>query len=99
MALPPPLPSELPAAEAPGVEDLQAALRPAWVDVDLAALEHNLARLRERLAGSDAKVMAVVKADAYGHGAVGVSRALEGAGVDWLGVALLEEGAELRRAG
>src|SRR5262249_33341355 len=39
------------------------------------------------------------KADAYGHGAVGVSRVLEAAGVDWLGVALLEEGAEIRRAG
>jgi alanine racemase len=83
------------------VDDLQAALRPAWVDVDLAALENNLARIRERLAGSPVppKVMAVVKADAYGHGAVGVSRALEAAGVDWLGVALLEEGAEIRRAG
>jgi alanine racemase len=41
----------------------------------------------------------VVKADGYGHGAVGVSRTLEAAGVDWLGVALLEEGAEIRRAG
>jgi alanine racemase len=81
------------------VEDLQAALRPAWVDVDVAALEGNLAKIRERLAGSPAKTMAVVKADAYGHGAVGVSRVLEGAGVDWLGVALLEEGAEIRRAG
>ena len=99
----PPLPSEVsPDAEgAPGVDDLQAALRPAWVDVDLSALEGNLARIRERLAGSPVppKVMAVVKADAYGHGAVGVSRALEAAGVDWLGVALLEEGAEIRRAG
>jgi alanine racemase len=53
--------------------------------------------MRERLAGS--RTMAVVKADAYGHGAVGVSRALEAAGVDWLGVALLEEGAEIRRSG
>jgi len=79
------------------VEDLEAALRPAWVDVDLAALEHNLGRLRERLGPTQA--MAVVKADAYGHGAVGVSRALAAAGVDWLGVALLEEGAEIRRAG
>jgi alanine racemase len=105
---PPPLPSEVsPDAEsAPGVEDLQAALRPAWVDVDLGALEHNLARIRERLAHlstapaeSAASIMAVVKADGYGHGAVGVSRALEGAGVDWLGVALLEEGAEIRHAG
>jgi alanine racemase len=71
------------------------------VDVDLEALEHNLRGIRERLAGgaSAAKCMAVVKADAYGHGAVGVSRALAAAGVDWLGVALLEEGAEIRRAG
>ncbi len=98
---PPPPPSEVPPADdgAPGVEDLQDALRPAWVDVDLVALEHNLARVRERLAGSDSRAMAVVKADAYGHGAVGVSRVLEAAGVDWLGVALLEEGAEIRRAG
>jgi alanine racemase len=81
------------------VEDLQAALRPAWVDVDLGALEHNLAKIRQRLGGSETQVMAVVKADAYGHGAVGVSRALEAANVDWLGVALLEEGAEIRRAG
>jgi alanine racemase len=81
------------------VEDLEAALRPAWVDVDFAALEHNLGRLRERLAASGTRTMAVVKADAYGHGAVGVSRALAAAGVDWLGVALLEEGAEIRRAG
>ncbi|MFL6263722.1 MAG: alanine racemase [Thermoanaerobaculia bacterium] len=98
---PRPLPSEIPPAgeSAPGVEDLQVALRPAWVDVDLGALEHNLGKIRQRLGGSEAKVMAVVKADAYGHGAVGVSRALEAAGVDWLGVALLEEGAEIRRAG
>jgi alanine racemase len=97
---PPPLPSEIPpAAEgSPEAQDLQAALRPAWVDVDLAALEHNLAEIRRRL-GTETKVMAVVKADAYGHGAVGVSHVLEKAGVDWLGVALLEEGAEIRRAG
>ncbi|HEY4595167.1 MAG TPA: alanine racemase [Thermoanaerobaculia bacterium] len=97
---PRPLPSESPSPEsAPGVEDLQAALRPAWVDVDLGALEHNLAKIRQRLGGSETRVMAVVKADAYGHGAVGVSRALDAAGVDWLGVALLEEGAEIRHAG
>lgn len=81
----------------PSPEDLEAALRPAWVDVDLEALEQNLRTLRERI--GSAKLMAVVKADGYGHGAVGVSRALEAAGVDWLGVALLEEGAEVRRAG
>jgi alanine racemase len=90
-----------PLYESPEVEDLEAALRPAWVDVDLSALEHNLAAIRQRLTiGSNrALAMAVVKADGYGHGAVGVSRALEEAGVDWLGVALLEEGAEIRRAG
>ncbi len=91
--------SEVPPEAAPGVKDLEGALRPAWVDVDVSALEHNLARIRERLADSGARTMAVVKADAYGHGAVGVSRVLEAAGVDWLGVALLEEGAEIRRAG
>lgn len=99
------LPSETPLYESPEVKDLEAALRPAWVDVDLSALEHNLAAIRGRLisGGSDrddrVKAMAVVKADGYGHGAVGVSRTLEAAGVDWLGVALLEEGAEIRRAG
>lgn len=92
-------PSDTPAAEpASWVDDLESALRPAWVDVDLEALEHNLGVLRESL-GEGTRAMAVVKADAYGHGAVGVSRALEAAGVDWLGVALLEEGAEIRRAG
>ncbi len=98
---PPPLPSDpLPVTElAPEVEDLAAALRPAWVDVDLGALEHNLRVIRERIGGPGVQTMAVVKADAYGHGAVGVSRALEASGVEWLGVALLEEGAEVRRAG
>lgn len=87
MSTTPPLPSEA---------ELADVLRPAWVDVDLDALVYNLSRIRAR-AGS--ALLAVVKADAYGHGAVGVSLALEAAGIDWLGVALLEEGAELRRAG
>lgn len=78
-------------------QELASALRPAWVDVDLDALEHNVLAVRRQAPAM--QVMAVVKADAYGHGAVGVSRALERAGVDWLGVALLEEGAEIRRAG
>ena len=99
-----PLPSEVPPARrgrAGSCEDLQAALRPAWVDVDLAALERNLAAIRRaaRRAVREPQIMAVVKADAYGHGAVGVSPRPRGAGVDWLGVALLEEGAEIRRAG
>lgn len=87
-------PSERRPSEA---ELLASALRPAWVDVDLDVLDRNLAALRARM--GPARILAVVKADAYGHGATGVSRALEAAGVDWLGVALLEEGAEIRRSG
>jgi alanine racemase len=71
--------------------------RPAWVEVDLAALRHNVRVLRELAA--PAGVMAVVKADAYGHGAVPVARAAVEAGAAWLGVALVEEGLELRDAG
>ena len=74
-----------------------AALRPSWAEVDLDALVGNLAHVRRRAGG--AAVMGVVKADAYGHGAPEVARALAGAGIEWLGVALVEEGAELRRAG
>jgi alanine racemase len=71
--------------------------RPTWAEIDLAALSHNLKVVRGRLAG--AGVLAVVKADAYGHGAVPVARRLEREGVEWLGVALPEEGVALRNAG
>ncbi len=67
-------------------------------EIDLAALVHNLAELR-RAAGGKAGVLAAVKADAYGHGAVEVARALEAHGVDQLGVARVEEGIELRVGG
>jgi len=72
--------------------------RPTWAEIDLAALRHNVAAVRARLA-PDVRVMAVVKADAYGHGAVRVARALAGAGVDMFGVALVEEGVALRESG
>ncbi len=72
--------------------------RPTWADIDLAALRHNLRLIRGRVGGG-VRVMAVVKADAYGHGAVAVSRALAGAAVDMLGVALVEEALALREAG
>jgi alanine racemase len=71
--------------------------RPAWVEVDLGRLEHNLQTVRATAPG--AAVLAVVKADGYGHGAVETARTLERAGVDWLGVALVSEAAELRAAG
>ncbi len=70
---------------------------PAWVEIDLDALCHNIQSLRS-LVGEDTKLCLVVKADAYGHGAVEVSRAALGAGTDMLGVATLHEGIELRRA-
>ena len=65
--------------------------------VDLSAIRDNVARLRERAA--PAEVMAVVKADGYGHGMVPAARAARAGGASWLGVALLEEAAALRRAG
>ncbi len=77
--------------------DLEEVLRPAWAVVDLDALDSNLAFLRRRT--HPAALLAVIKADAYGHGAVEIARRLEEREVDWLGVALVEEGAELRRAG
>jgi alanine racemase len=71
--------------------------RPAWAEVDLAAVRHNCAVLR-RVAAPSA-LCVVVKADGYGHGAEAVgSAALEG-GATWLAVALVEEGVALRTAG
>ncbi len=66
--------------------------------VNLSTLEANLALVRSRLA-SGVKVMAAVKADAYGHGLVPVAQRLANAGVEWFGVATAEEALALRRAG
>lgn len=72
--------------------------RPTISTIDLDNLAFNLRSVREFI-GADVKCLAVVKADAYGHGAVECSRHLEREGIDWLGVALPEEGVELRNAG
>lgn len=69
----------------------------AWVDVDLDAVRHNVELLRSIVAPSE--VWAVVKADGYGHGAIEVARAVLDAGAAGLCVALVQEGAELRRHG
>jgi alanine racemase len=66
--------------------------------VDLAALRHNYRQLR-RLCAPGVKLMAVVKADAYGHGLLPAARALAGEGADYLGVGSLEEGLALRQVG
>src|SRR5437899_8047440 len=72
--------------------------RPTWAEIDLDALAANFQIVRERV-GPEVKIMAVVKANAYGHGAVACARRLAVAGADWFGVALPEEGIELREAG
>lgn len=69
-----------------------------WVEVDLEAIEHNYRQIRQKIA-PEVKLLGVVKADAYGHGAVEVSRLLSAAGVDMLGVTTVEEGRALREAG
>ncbi len=72
--------------------------RPTWADIDLTALLHNLHQVRKLLYPGQ-RVMAVVKADAYGHGAVAVSKRLATAGILDFAVATLEEALILRQAG
>ena len=72
--------------------------RPTWTEIDLDALAANFHVVKDKV-GPSVNVMAVVKANAYGHGAVKCARRLEREGADWFGVALPEEGIELRNAG
>ncbi|MEK8022297.1 MAG: alanine racemase [Candidatus Hydrogenedentota bacterium] len=72
--------------------------RPTWVEIDSEAIRSNIASLRRRLPAST-RFMAVVKAEAYGHGAIGVAHAAESAGAAMLGVATPYEGQLLRAAG
>ena len=73
-------------------------MRPTQAIIDLAAVRHNVRAIRANLPPAT-RLIAVVKANAYGHGAIPVSRAALGAGADWLAVAIPEEGIELRAAG
>jgi alanine racemase len=70
----------------------------AWLEIDLAALEANAASLRSRLA-PDTQVMAIIKADAYGHGAPAVAKSLLATGVSRFGVATVFEAEQLRQSG
>jgi alanine racemase len=72
--------------------------RPAWIEIDLAQLAHNFARIARDTPPS-VSLLSVVKDDAYGHGAVPVARAALEAGAAALGVCTLPEASELRRAG
>ncbi|MBI4673538.1 MAG: alanine racemase [Chloroflexi bacterium] len=73
-------------------------LRPAWVEINVRALENN-ARLLKQIVGAQTELMAMVKANAYGHGAVESARAALRGGATWLGVYAAGEGIELRDAG
>ncbi len=75
---------------------MQSLGRPTRAEIDLDALGHNYANIKKM--AQDQKILAVVKANAYGHGAVEVSKKLECLGADMFGVAILQEGIELRNA-
>ena len=88
----PPIEARLAAAGLPPLS------RTAWLEIDLDALRHNLELLRRKV-GPAVPVRPVVKADAYGHGAIPIAQALEAAGVDGFCVAAVDEALELREAG
>jgi hypothetical protein len=75
----------------------QDLYRPTFIDIDLGAIAHNFSEVKKLV--KTAKVMAVVKANAYGHGLIECAKHFEKLGTDYLGVALVEEGVELRRGG
>ena len=77
---------------------LQRPGRPTWVEIDLGAIAHNIRRTIE-IVGPQVGVLAVLKADAYGHGAIKVARTALNNGVQWIGVACLGEAITLREAG
>lgn len=82
--------TQAPATQRPG--------RPTWIEVERGALVGNVAAIRRRLAPG-CRLMAVVKANAYGHGAADVAQTVLAAGADRLAVATVGEGVELRQAG
>jgi len=77
---------------------MKSTLRRTWAEIDLDALAYNYSVLRVR-AGDGSRFLGVVKADAYGHGAVEIARQLEALGAEYLAVSSVDEAAELRRAG
>lgn len=74
------------------------AIRPAWAEINLTNLEHNIDKIMEKI-GKERALIGVIKADAYGHGAVESAKVLESKGVKRLAVATLQEGVTLREAG
>ena len=76
---------------------MKEILRRTWAEIDLDALAQNFRAVKE--AAGNAKVCCVIKADAYGHGAVRVAQEFEALGADWFAVSNLEEAQQLRLAG
>jgi alanine racemase len=67
-------------------------------NINLDAIRNNILNIR-KLAGESTKIMAIIKADGYGHGALSIAKSLDNLGVDAFGIAIIEEGIELRKAG
>ncbi|MGE5558624.1 MAG: alanine racemase [Bacillota bacterium] len=80
------------------IESRSECLRPLWAEVDLSAVAYNLNLVRQ-MVGPEVQIMAIVKANGYGHGSVEASKKLLSSGANWLGVASPEEGIVLRQAG
>ncbi|MFZ3171176.1 MAG: alanine racemase [Carboxydocellales bacterium] len=76
----------------------QVYSRPVWAEIDLSALAHNVREIKS-ISSPRAKVMAIVKANGYGHGALEVAGVALANGADRLGIAILSEGVALRKAG
>ncbi len=77
---------------------MESTLKRTWSEIDLDALKHNYRVLRKRI-GENVKFLGVVKADAYGHGSIMVSKTLEKEGADYLAVSSIDEAMELRLNG
>ena len=73
--------------------------RPTWIEINRRLLEENFLKLRSYFNSSKTQILAVVKANAYGHGALAVAKFLEGLGATFFGVSSVDEGAQLREGG
>lgn len=80
------------------INNSKIGYRPTWAQINLDNLEHNFFQIKKAVS-SGTRILVTVKADAYGHGLVPVSKRLESCGVDFLGVASIDEGIHLREAG
>lgn len=80
------------------MQDISSLKRNAWMEVNLAAIRHNVRTIKSLMAPT-CKLMAIVKADAYGHGAGVCARAMASAGAQQFGVATVQEALELRQSG